>query len=134
MQFSDPSPTSPAPERIVPMINVVFLLLIFFLMTAELAPPDPVEVTAPLAEVALPSTQDGRPVFYLGADGTRVFGQARGEAALTALAAACAQSDCAASAVLLRADAQAPGTALAALLEALAARGITRVDLAVTPG
>lgn len=33
------------------MINVAFLLLVFFLMTASLAPRDPVEIRPPTAEV-----------------------------------------------------------------------------------
>ena len=31
----------PRGESIIPMINVVFLLLIFFLLTAQIAPADP---------------------------------------------------------------------------------------------
>ena len=46
MQFPDPPRRKP-PESIVPMINVVFLLLIFFLMTAQIAPPDPFEINPP---------------------------------------------------------------------------------------
>ncbi|MGB1619323.1 MAG: biopolymer transporter ExbD, partial [Flavobacteriales bacterium] len=38
------------------MTDLVFLLLIFFLMTSRLAPPDPFEVTPPQAETA----DDGR--------------------------------------------------------------------------
>lgn len=38
MQFDLPQRRS-RPESVVPMINIVFLLLIFFLMTAQIAPP-----------------------------------------------------------------------------------------------
>ena len=48
MDFSAP-PRRPRTESIVPMINVVFLLLIFFLMTSNLATPEPFEVTPPSA-------------------------------------------------------------------------------------
>jgi periplasmic protein TonB len=40
MDFGSP-PRRPRAESVVPMINVVFLLLVFFLMTATIAPPDP---------------------------------------------------------------------------------------------
>ncbi|WP_322867174.1 biopolymer transporter ExbD [Aquicoccus sp. G2-2] len=43
----------PRGEAILPMINVVFLLLIFFLMTAELAPPEPVAVAPRKPSVVL---------------------------------------------------------------------------------
>lgn len=46
MDFAPPK-RRPRAESIVPMINVVFLLLIFFLMTAQIAPPDPFEVAPP---------------------------------------------------------------------------------------
>ncbi len=48
MEFPEP-PRRPRAESILPMINVVFLLLIFFLMTSRLAQPDPVEVAPPEA-------------------------------------------------------------------------------------
>lgn len=58
-------------ESIVPMINVVFLLLIFFLMTAQIAPPEPFEVVLPSAEsgedpyadVTLYVSREGQPGF-----------------------------------------------------------------------
>ena len=50
MNFAPPRNPRMAQDRaIVPMINVVFLLLVFFLMTASLTPPPPREITAPVA-------------------------------------------------------------------------------------
>ncbi|NHX27772.1 biopolymer transporter ExbD, partial [Escherichia coli] len=46
MQFPQ-HPRRDRGENIVPMINVVFLLLIFFLMTAQIGPPAPIDVTPP---------------------------------------------------------------------------------------
>lgn len=55
-------------ENIVPMINVAFLMLIFFLMTAVIAPLDPVRIDPPAAvgsvEVA------GDVVLFVERDGT----------------------------------------------------------------
>ena len=84
-------------ESVVPMINVVFLLLIFFLMTSELAPPEPIEVTPPEAEGE--SADKAPAILYVGPDGTLAYGDLRGEAAVTAFAEA------AADAPRLRADA-----------------------------
>lgn len=115
-------PAAPQPKRgepIVPMINVVFLLLIFFLMTAQIAPPDPFDIDLPAAplgdsaEAALP--------LYLSADGEIAFGAARGAPALQA-----AKDQ---GPVVLRADAHAKGADLARALTQLAALGAGEVTL-----
>ena len=49
MRFASPPRRSP-PESVVPMINVVFLLLIFFLISAQISPPDPFETRLPVAQ------------------------------------------------------------------------------------
>jgi biopolymer transport protein ExbD len=46
MNFSTP-PKGKSDASIIPMINVVFLLLIFFLMTSQISPPDPFDVDLP---------------------------------------------------------------------------------------
>jgi len=61
-------PPRPRAESIVPMINVAFLLLIFFLMTAVIAPMDPVEIDLPGAVGA--SDAEGEISLYVEADGT----------------------------------------------------------------
>lgn len=122
MLFPDP-PRRPSAENIIPMINVVFLLLIFFLMTAEIAPPEPFAVTPPDAQGQEP--QDAGRVLYLGADGTVGFEGLAGEAALAALAVGLGGADT----VTLRADAALPAEALAAMLARLAGLGIRQVEL-----
>lgn len=122
MRFRTPA-RKPRPESIVPMINVVFLLLVFFLMTAELRPAPPLEVRLP--EAAGAPLEAAAPLIA-AADGTLAFGELRGEAALAAAAAAPAP-------LALRADRDLPGTDLARLLSALAARGQGAVAL-VTEG
>lgn len=46
IEFDEPMPRRPY-EAIVPLINVVFLLLIFFLLAGTMGPSDPVNVTLP---------------------------------------------------------------------------------------
>jgi biopolymer transport protein ExbD len=139
MRF-DPPPRRTAPEPLLPLINVVFLLLIFFLISARLAPPDPVAVVPPLSDAAQPGGAEGPLVLYLAADGTAALGAARGPAALAALAAAravhCARADCAAAppALVLRADAGLPAAALAPVLRDLAALGFAGVRLVTAAG
>ncbi|MEM9762310.1 MAG: biopolymer transporter ExbD [Pseudomonadota bacterium] len=125
--FSD-KPARSRGESIVPMINVVFLLLIFFLMTATLAPPDPFEVTPPRATG---EENDGLLLrLHVSADGDLAFESARGDAVWPALAMSEAAAE---GQLILRADGAAPATAIAALLERLAATGITRVDITAVP-
>ena len=127
MRFPDPPRKRPS-EQLLPMINVVFLLLIFFLLAAKLAGPEPFAITPPEAAGARP---DDLPegVFFLGAKGQMAYAEARGEAALSALAEdrrACAP-DCAP--LVLRADGGVSGAALAALLPRLSEAGVARVSL-----
>ncbi|MGH1370041.1 MAG: biopolymer transporter ExbD [Maritimibacter sp.] len=73
-------------EPILPMINVVFLLLVFFLLTARLAPPTPVEIDPPQAAGG---AQEGvADTLYITADATIYFEGATGQDALDLLAQA----------------------------------------------
>ncbi|KEJ95680.1 hypothetical protein SUH3_19405 [Pseudosulfitobacter pseudonitzschiae] len=120
MDFSPVTPPRRAAENIVPMINVVFLLLIFFLMSAQIAPPDPIDVTVP------DSTSEAAPLdpnaLYVGADGTLAYAGVTGDAALAALSGHV-------GVLPLRADAALPAAKLVALLPKLAAAGVDGVEL-----
>ena len=105
MSFAPPS-KKPRTESIVPMINVVFLLLIFFLMTSTLSRPEPFEVTPPIAENGAAS--DVAPILYLATDGRLAFDDEVEDAAIVAFMAAYRQAD-QSVAPQLRADAQTPG-------------------------
>lgn len=133
MDFS-PAPRRRPAENLLPMINVVFLLLIFFLISAKLAPPEPFAVTLPEAAAAEGGVGPGL-VLHLGADGGLGYGEARDDAALAALATAraefCGRADCGKTPprLALRADAAAPAEGLADLLASLAAIGFAEVTL-----
>lgn len=133
MDFS-PAPGRHPAENLLPMINVVFLLLIFFLISAKLAPPEPFAVTLPAAGAAGGGVEPGF-VLHLGADGGLGYGEARDDAALGALGAAraeyCASAGCSTAPprLALRADAAAPAERLADLLASLAAIGFAEVTL-----
>lgn len=132
MDFSSP-PRRAAQDSLLPMINVVFLLLVFFLISARMTPPEPFPVTPPEAEAQ--EEAQGLFTLHIAADGLAGYRDGLGEGALVALAAArgarCAAVDCAADPprLLLRADAALPGQALARLLPRLAGMGFARVDL-----
>ncbi|MCV6595834.1 MAG: biopolymer transporter ExbD [Mangrovicoccus sp.] len=122
MRFAQP-PRRPRAENIVPMINVVFLLLIFFLMTARIGPPDPFEVVLPSTEREAPS--EAGKTLYVSADEALYYDGKTGDEALEALAA----RDPEAPTLLIKADAGLEATVMAALLRELAARGIKEATL-----
>ncbi|MBN2905514.1 MAG: biopolymer transporter ExbD [Rhodobacteraceae bacterium] len=107
------------------MINVVFLLLIFFLMSARLAPPEPFQTTPPHASGGAPVVGD---TLYLSADGTLAFGALTGEAVFAALASRDADTP-----LVIRADAGVAATALARLAARLAAQGQGALRLVTVP-
>ncbi|WP_341213742.1 biopolymer transporter ExbD [uncultured Limimaricola sp.] len=127
MTFDEP-PRRPQAESIVPMINVVFLLLIFFLMTAQIAPPEPFEVTPPEAEAEMQATAEL--VLHLSSKGELAFRNTVGEGAVAAASAEAGNCDeCDMPPLTLRADAGVPAVRLAALLPELSAAGFSAIEL-----
>lgn len=56
-------------ENIVPLINIIFLLLIFFMVTAKLTPKDPFAMTAPKSIASLIEEEKMQDVLYLSING-----------------------------------------------------------------
>lgn len=137
MDFAPHRPRRTAPT-LLPMINVVFLLLIFFLISSRITAPDPFDVALPTAAAAAEAAGDF--ILYLAADGTPAYRDQTGAGALTALQAAvtdlCAGQDCAASParLTLHADAALPAAQIPSVLRELSALGFAQVDLAVQAG
>jgi biopolymer transport protein ExbD len=108
------------------MINVVFLLLIFFMISSELAPAPPFDVRPP--ETGQTATEAGEDdTLYLSATGEIAWRDLRGDAAILALAA---RGD---APLELRADGAAPARDVAVLLRRLAVAGVGDVRLATRP-
>lgn len=124
MEF-DTAPRKPRAESIVPMINVVFLLLIFFLMTAQIAPPEPFDVSPPTAEQV--TEPDGELVLYVGKDDALQFQDTAGEAAYAAISASAGDG----KVLQLRIDSSLDGDRLAQVMHRLAAVGFARVEVVV---
>ena len=124
MDFSAP-PVRPQRESVVPMINVVFLLLIFFLMTARIAPPDPVDVMLPVSSSATRAEVPN--VLIVDAEGNLHLGDLSGDAIVLAALAGHEGP------LALRADARTEATRIARLLPQLAAAGVTDIRLLTGP-
>ncbi len=128
-------PRRALPDSLLPMIDVVLFLIVFFMIASEFAAPEPFAVAAPegAAEAAAGEftlfLSAGGDWGFVGADG----GVVTGEAALAALEAArgalCAARDCAvAPAVLLvKADLAAPAAVLAKALSGVQGFGEVRL-------
>ena len=123
--FLAPRPRRSAREPVVPMINVVFLLLIFFLMTAQIVPPSPFDLTLPNASG---DEDTGQTALYISADGEIAFHTLRGDAALAQAVIATPDTP-----LRLYADATLPAASLAQVLSQLTTLGATRVEI-VTEG
>lgn len=123
LDFSPPQ-RKPQGESIVPMINVVFLLLIFFLMTAQIAPPEPFEVAPPTAQKAAGPEADQ--VIYLSDKGVLQFQDSQGVAAIAAITRQGAKPT-----LILRADGAAKGHRLAEVMADLRKAGFDRIELVV---
>ncbi len=112
-------------EPIIPMINVVFILLIFFLMTAQIRPADPWPVSLPNADGNDPTDTARR--LSVSAEGEMAFGELTGDLVWAELARWSAADP---GRLLVRADAAFPAADLAALLNRLSGLGIQTIDLA----
>lgn len=111
------------PENVVPLINVVFLLLIFFMLTGTLRPPEAAQQELPTtASESTTATERERPVLVLDAAG-------RVEHAGRILSQAELRDWSAAEGLEIRADRKVPARVLLPLLASLEQAGVPRVDL-----
>lgn len=115
-------------EPVLPLINIVFLLLIFFMIAGKLTSSDPFEVTPPDSTAeALP---DGEaPSLLLAADGSLAFeGEVVERAALPEVLAAL-RAEGRLDRLRLRADGAADTPDVVALMELLRENGVERLHL-----
>lgn len=69
MQLVDPRPNRPIPIRITPLIDVVFILLVFFMLTTRLLPVDYLELANNTSERGT-ATGEPLPELRVNVDGT----------------------------------------------------------------
>ena len=127
MEFNSPR-TRRSEEPVLPLVNIVFLLLIFFMLAGSLAAQDPVPAEPPRSSVQA-QLNDRDLVIVLGADGAlAVDGAAVARAELaTALDGALRAAPN--RMAWLKADANADSLDVIVLLEALQEAGLERVQL-----
>ncbi|MEL7139299.1 MAG: biopolymer transporter ExbD [Pseudomonadota bacterium] len=128
MEFPMPPIRRGKSEGVVPMINVVFLLMIFFLMSTTLAPERNANVLLPDSEAGV-EAEPGRELV-VGAQGTLAWGQYRDEAAMAAIEAAYAGGN--GGVLVIKADREVEGAVIARLIARLRSAGVT--DSALVTG
>lgn len=127
-----PHRRQPVDINLAPLIDVVFLLLIFFMVAGRLTAGDPFEV-APARSARAGATGDGGAEILLGRGGQLALdGAAMTRAAL--LPALAARLEAAPGLpVRLRADAAAPAATLVALTRDLRRAGAGEISLVTLP-
>ena len=119
-------------DRILPLINVVFLLLIFFMVVGSLSATDPFPIEPPHSV----NGEAGDPkdvVLLIGADGRLALDGEPIEAAGLPSAIARRLETAPHPEVHVKADGGAEATAVVAVMEALRGAGVERVRLMTVP-
>ena len=124
MQFDTPSPRKDDEQRILPLINVVFLLLIFFILAGKLSAVDPIAVEPPLSAGG-GVLQERDLIVVLGADGTLIMPEV--------LKSTARLDEVMDRTVWLKADGAADSLDVIAAIEALHEVGVQRLQLVTVP-
>lgn len=120
-------------ETLIPLINVVFLLLIFFLLAGTMTPADNVAVKLPVG--ALDDTARETPATLLvEADGFVWLGDRPIDAKIAEQPLKEYLADKGLDRVVIKADAEAPAEALLLLMEALRKVGVQQVTIVTERG
>lgn len=115
-------------EKILPMINVVFLLLIFFMIAGSLSVKEPFELAAPLSNSNLP-VQQHSVIISMSSDGAlaldaELLSEEKMIEKITALIRNNSNSY-----IEIKADQQVAGNRVITLLNRLKDIGVTKVNL-----
>ena len=115
-------------DQMLPLINLVFLLLVFFMLVGALTPPEAFELDAPRASRLDPADAGNRSLI-LAADGRIGLGRAVFAADELPARAAAWQREHPGQAMQVKADAALEAQQVVALLGVLHGAGVERVSL-----
>ena len=132
IEFDQPPPRRPY-EAVVPLINIVFLLLIFFLLAGTLGPTDPVDVSLPEGRLDDKAQRDITTLF-VEADGFVWLGDRPMDAQMAPYMLRGFFDENNVGAVAIKADAAADAHDLLALMEGLRNVGVEEVTLLTERG
>lgn len=129
MRFEPPRPRNEE-ERVLPLINVVFLLLIFFMLAGRIAASDPFEVAPPRSASEGVVQRHDMLVLIDAEDRLALDGEIMTKAALQE---AVADRIAGSRRVRLKADGQAEAAGVVALMQTLRESGVERLKLLTVP-
>lgn len=121
-----------APDvSLTPLIDVVFLLLIFFMLTATFDRQNRIDVDLPVAGAASATTDAERVVVTVGADGAYALaGRSLPSGALTTALRRALGEAADKGRLLIRADGRAPHQAVVTVMDAAARVGVGHIAIA----
>ena len=131
--------TAPAPPRrnddgsIMPLINVVFLLLIFFMLAGTLAATDPFQIEPPSSDSERLTEAEALVVLVAGDGRLAVNGEPLAPEALRSVVAARVAGTTALE-VRLKADGSADAAQVVSVMERLREAGVERLQLMTVVG
>lgn len=119
-------------ERVLPLINVVFLLLVFFMLAGALAPADPFRVEPPLSLSQAPPPAEPL-TLLVGSDGQLALdGEPLDESGLIERLNELVEPDLPPPELHIKADAALEALQVVGLLEKLRSTGLRHVRLLTT--
>ncbi len=122
-------------DNVLPLINIVFLLLIFFMIAGALSTRPPFELQPPRAQAAPQTSAPASAGIAIAADGRIAFrGEETALEALAERARAWAEGHDEDRALTLRADGGADSERLLAVMTALREAGIERIRMLAVGG
>ena len=130
-----PPPPRPRDEdqRILPLINVVFLLLIFFMLAGRLAASDPFTISPP-ESVSQTPPHGHEMLVLIGGDGRLAVDGVETDAAGLQAALQARMASGEAPQVHLKADGGAEAAQVIAIMERMRAAGVERLKMLTVPG
>lgn len=132
MRLARPRQPRDEDQSVLPLINVVFLLLIFFMVAGTLAAIDPFAVAPPVSDSEGP-VEPGEIVVLLASDGRLALNGATIPEDAFAEAISARRADGAAGTVRLKADGNADTADVVRVLDLLRQGGVERVRLLTLP-
>lgn len=122
-------PPVPQADPTLPLINIVFLLLIFVMLSGVIRAADPLPLDPATARVEPSGTPVATRTLYVGADGRMTWNGLEGELALDGFAAAFAQETW--ERAWLKADRNAEAATIVRLTERLRNGGVNTLTMIV---
>jgi biopolymer transport protein ExbD len=118
----------PPYETMVPLINVVFLLLIFFLLAGSMGPSETVQVSLPKGTFDDRASHDPA-TLYMDSDGFVWLGKKMVPPEVSGMFVKAYLKEEGTDRVAIKADQSAPADSLLTLMEGLRAAGVKQVTL-----